>query len=86
MIKRIKTWWNGPFVQSRIHNKAFIATLIGILAQFGLLFGMHNVDTWQQIIMSALNLLFVAGAANNPTTQNSGFGDDKEVELYPEGM
>lgn len=64
------------FIKARIKNYAFWVSLFSLL---GLIVDMKYpqfTGNFGTISKGILTLIVAAGIANNPTTQNAGFGDD----------
>jgi uncharacterized membrane protein len=65
-------------LKSRLRNKAFIFSVIGFVMLLIKTFTNYQLPEDIDILVNTgLSILVGAGILNDPTTENSGFGDDK---------
>lgn len=68
---------NLNYIKSRIKNYAFWVSLFAFVGLIiNLKYPVYKAQ-YEIIVNGFLALLVAGGIANNPTTINSGFGDDK---------
>jgi uncharacterized membrane protein len=69
-------------IKERLRNRALWVSLFAFIALISKNFNLFNIpDNYNELVNLFLGVLVMAGILNNPTTENTGFFDDKTKDI-----